>query len=110
LDLLTVDEYITLPEEIIVDSKDNILESIIKRYAVDETKQEPESIEVEKISNNDAIKALELLKLYEIQQTDRTTTTIQRLKKMAINVNQRRQEGLKQARIKAFLVTRQPEN
>jgi hypothetical protein len=69
-ELLSVDEYIQLPNERVEDEEEDIFESIVDRYSADtediiEELEEGE-IEEEKVLIADAIKALETLKLFEI--------------------------------------------
>jgi hypothetical protein len=65
-----------LPNEVVEDEEENIFESIVDRYSAN---TEDGDIEEEKVSINDAIKALETLKLFEIQQEDGTKLFLQAL-------------------------------
>jgi hypothetical protein len=78
-----VDEYIHLPNKVVEDKEEDVFESIVDRYSVDTEdifeELEEGDIEEEKVSINDAIKALETLKLFEIQQEDGAKLFIQAL-------------------------------
>jgi len=59
--------------------------------------EEGEDIEVEKVLITDAVKALELLKLYEMQQVDGNKQNLQALERVSRSVYQRRsQRGVQQ--------------
>jgi hypothetical protein len=104
---LEIDEFIQLPEEEIVDSNENITELIIERYSQDDTEESMhEAEEVVLVSTTDAIKALELLKLYEIQQEDGDFNNVKMLDKMVYKINRRQQQGQQQARIESYFTIR----
>ena len=70
-ELLSVDEYISLPNEVVEDEEEDVFESIVDRYSVNtedifkELKER--DIKEEKVSINNTIKVLKTLKLFEIQ-------------------------------------------
>ena len=70
-----MDKYIYLLNEVVEDEEEDVFESIVDQYSVDTEdifeELEEGDIEEEKVFINDAIKALETLKLFEIQQEDR---------------------------------------
>jgi hypothetical protein len=103
LNPLSIDEFIQPPEEEIIDSDENITESIIEQYSQDNAEESmDEAIEVSLVSKNDAIKALELLKLYEIQQEDGDQANVKILNKMTHRINRQRQQEQKQVGIEAY--------
>jgi hypothetical protein len=67
INLLSIDEFIEPPQEVINNKDKDIFASIVERYSTDkEGEEEPieeEDIEVEKVPIQEAIQALEVLKL-----------------------------------------------
>jgi hypothetical protein len=105
-ELLSVDEYISLPNEVVEDEEEDIFESIIDRYSVDTEdifeELEEGDIEEEKVPINDAIKALETLKLFEIQQEDGAKLFIQALDQADRRYMQKQYQSRKQTTIDSF--------
>ena len=82
IDTLTVDEFLNIQEEQIEDREEDILDSVVQIYGnshVEEESDDEGDIEVTKVSINDAIQALETLRLYEMQQEEGSTSTLQLL-------------------------------
>ena len=105
-DLLSVDEYIQLPNEGVEDEEEDIFESIVDRYSADtediiEELEEGE-IEEEKVLIADAIKALETLKLFEIQQEDGAKLFLQALDQADRRYMQKQDQSRKQTTIDSF--------
>ena len=92
--------------EVVEDKEEDIFESIVDRYSVDtedifEELKEGD-IEEEKVSMNDAIKALETLKLFEIQQEDGAKLFIQALDQADRRYMQKQHQSRKQTTINSF--------
>jgi hypothetical protein len=105
-ELLSVDEYIQLPNERVEDEEEDIFESIVDRYSADtediiEELEEGE-IEEEKVLIADAIKALETLKLFEIQQEDGAKLFLQALDQADGRYMQKQDQSRKQTTIDSF--------
>jgi hypothetical protein len=105
-ELLSVDEYIYLPNEVVDDEEEDVFESIVDRYSVDTEdifeELEEGDIEEEKVSITDAIKALETLKLFEIQQEDGAKLFIQALDQADRRYIQKQYQSKKQTTIDSF--------
>jgi hypothetical protein len=101
-----VDEYIYLPNEVVDDEEEDVFESIVDRYSVDTEdifeELEEGDIEEEKVSITDAIKALETLKLFEIQQEDGAKLFIQALDQADRQYMQKQYQSKKQTTIDSF--------
>ena len=70
-DLLSIDKFLEPEQEVIKDDDRDIFKSVVERYSADKEGEEPVEegdIEVKKVPIKEAIKALEILKLWEIQQ------------------------------------------
>ena len=71
---MPIREFIAVPEEVIADNDDDIIASVVDMYSADEEGQvsEPEENDIEAltVSRKEALQALEVLKLYTIQQDD----------------------------------------
>ena len=90
LNPLSIDKFIQPIKENIVDNNEDIIEVLVERYSIENTEEEESDIEIEKIEFKDAIKALELLKLYEIQQEDGKRSNLQALDRISRSILQRR--------------------
>lgn len=85
IDTLTVDEFLDIQEERVEDEEEDILDSVVQMYGNSQAKEESDNegdIEVIEVSINDAIQALETLRLYEMQQEKGSTLTLQLLDRM----------------------------
>ena len=69
---MDIDEYINISDEVIEDEDNDIFEAIIERYQTSEDtkidKEDEGNIKLLRITDSEALKALEVLKSYEIQQ------------------------------------------
>ena len=85
-DPLSIDEFIEPPQEVVEDDDRDIFASVVERYSTDkEGEEEPieeGDIEVEKVPIKEAIKALETLKLWEIQQENGEILALQTLERI----------------------------
>ena len=92
--------------EVVEDKEEDIFESIVDQYSIntedifEELKEG--DIEEEKVPINDAIKALETLKLFEIQQEDRAKLFIQALDQADRRYIQKQYQSRKQTTIDSF--------
>lgn len=105
-ELLSVDEYINLPNEEVEDEEEDIFESVVDRYSTDkeDTVDELEDGDSEeKVSITDAIKALETLKLFEIQQEDGAKSFLQVLDQADQRYMRKRLQLKKQVTLDSFL-------
>jgi hypothetical protein len=105
-DLMPVREFIAVPEEVIADNDDDIMASVVDMYSVDEVGEvsEPEEDDIEalKISRKEALQALEVLKLYTIQQDDIDGSILPSLDKLGWFVTQKRVQESRQSSILSF--------
>jgi hypothetical protein len=78
-DTLIIDEFLDIQEKQIEDEEDDILYSIVQIYRNNQAGEESDDkgdIEVIKISINKAIQALEILRLYKMQQEEGSMSTL----------------------------------
>ena len=72
--LIPIDQFIQPAKEQIVEQGRDITEALVKRYVVvlekEEVPEEHKDIKIEKVVITNVIKALDLLKLYKIQQVN----------------------------------------
>ena len=105
-DLMPVREFIAVPEEVIADNDDDIMALVVDMYSVDEVGEvsEPEEDDIEalKISRKEALQALEVLKLYTIQQDDIDGSILPSLDKLGWFVTQKRVQESRQSSILSF--------
>lgn len=80
-DPLSVGDFIELGSEVVDDEDQDIFASVIERYSTDRAgiveEAEAGDVETEKVSNDEALKAIDIVRLWELQQEDGQTTTIQ---------------------------------
>jgi hypothetical protein len=80
-DCLSINEFIQPAGEIAIDEDQDIFASVVERYSIEQegTVEEVEEggIEIEKILTAEALKALETVRLWEMQQEDGQATTLQ---------------------------------
>jgi hypothetical protein len=92
-DLMPVQEFITVPEEVIIDDDDDIIASVVDMYSVEKEGKalEPKEndIEVLKVSRKEVFQALEVLKLYTIQQDKVNSLILPSLDKLGWFVTQK---------------------
>jgi hypothetical protein len=82
VDTLTLDEFLNIQEERVEDREEDILDSVVQMYRTGQGNEESDDegdIEVTKVSINDAIQALETLRLYKMQQEEGSISTLQLL-------------------------------
>jgi hypothetical protein len=82
VDTLTLDEFLNIQEERVEDREEDILDSVVQMYRNGQGNEESDDegdIEVTKVSINDAIQALETLRLYKMQQEEGSISTLQLL-------------------------------
>ncbi|RKF59284.1 hypothetical protein GcM3_175023, partial [Golovinomyces cichoracearum] len=82
-DRLSVGEFIELGSEVVDDEDQDIFASVIERYSTDRAgiveEAEERDIETEKVSNDEALKAIDIVRLWELQQEDVQSTIVQAL-------------------------------
>jgi hypothetical protein len=78
-DPLSINEFLKPAQEVIKDNNRDIFKSVVERYSVDKEGEEPieeGDIKVKKVPIKEAIQALEILKLWEIQQENREISAL----------------------------------
>jgi hypothetical protein len=103
--LMDINRFLNPPEEQIVDVEEDIIDVIVERYTVeedDDEESEDEAPEALKVTRNEAVKALELLNLYELQQKEGNSLNLQALHRMVIDIQLRKQEAATQQTIVGF--------
>ena len=109
-DLMSIEEFIQPVDEIIDDNDDDIIASVVERYSTDKEGEIEEikdnDIEEEKVAISEAIRALETLKLYEIQQDDGDSITLQALDRLGRDITRRKQCLGKQSTINSFFISK----
>jgi hypothetical protein len=74
IDPLSVEEFIDVPEEVIDDNDDDITVAVVLQYSTnkvgDESEDDENDFEAHIVGTNEAIQALETLKVYIIQQDE----------------------------------------
>jgi hypothetical protein len=90
-DPLLIDEFLKPAQEVIKDNNRDIFESMVERYSADKEGEEPVEegdIKVKKVPIKEAIKALEILKLWEIQQENGEILALQSLDQIRRQIQQ----------------------
>ena len=109
-DLMPVREFIAVPEEVVADNDDDIIASVVDMYSADEEGQvsEPEENDIEALteSRKEALQALEVLKLYTIQQDDIDRSILPSLDKLRWFVTRKRVQESRQSSILSFLLAK----
>ena len=97
---LLISQFINPLDEVIEDTLEEILTSIIERYAEtlndDDSSNEEEEEDIIPIVYSDVLKALETLTLYEQQQQDSQNEVIQKIQSISATMRQRRLKKAKQ--------------
>jgi hypothetical protein len=103
---LSIHEFIQPIGEEINDDDDDIFASVVEQYSTDKegSVEEPEEgdIEAEVVNTTDALKALEIVRLWEMQQENGQQVTLQALDRIERRVMQARYESRKQTTIESF--------
>lgn len=105
-DPLSIDEFIEPPQEVVEDDDRDIFASVVERYSTDKEREEEPieegDIEVEKVPIKEAIKALETLKLWEIQQENGEILALQTLERIGRRIQQNKLQSAKQTTLYSF--------
>ena len=103
---LSINEFIQPAGEVVDDEDQDIFASVVERYSIENegTVEEVEEgdIEIEKILTAEALKALETVRLWELQQEDGQASTLQVRDRVARRMQLARKEGRKQTTIVSF--------
>jgi DDE superfamily endonuclease/Tc5 transposase DNA-binding domain/Fission yeast centromere protein N-terminal domain len=106
IDPLLIDEFIEPSQEVIEDDDEDIFASVVERYSAEkEGEEEPieeGDIEVEKVPIREAIRALETLKLWEIQQENGEISALQTLEQIGRRIQQNKLQSIKQTTLHSF--------
>jgi hypothetical protein len=106
IDPLSIDEFIEPSQEVIEDDDSDIFASVVERYSTDkEGEEEPVEegdIEVERVPIKEAIKALETLKLWEMQQENGKVSALQTLEQIGRRIQQNKLQSVKQMTLHSF--------
>ena len=105
LDLISVTEFVQPLDEQIIDDQDDIFDFIVESYSLDLDDQDKvidNDIEAPIITISKAIKALDYLKLFELQQDIGEKGNILALERLERGLYQRRQLNYKQKTLDSF--------
>ena len=109
-DPLSLNEFIELADEVIDDEDGDIFASVVDRYSTEKEGivEEPDKddIEIELVPTTEALKAIEIVKLWEIQQENGEQSTLSALDRIERRMVQARYENRKQAMITSFFKPR----
>jgi hypothetical protein len=109
-DPLSLNEFIELANEVIDNRDTDIFASVVERYSTEKEGivEEPDEddIEVELVSTTEALKALEIVKLWEIQQENGEQTILSALDRIERRIVQAKYESRKQTMITSFFKPR----
>lgn len=105
-DRLSINEFIQPAGEVVDDDDQDIFASVVERYSIEnegtvEEVEEGDS-EIENIRTAEALKALETVRLWELQQEDGQASTLQVLDRVERRMQLARKEGRKQTTIVSF--------
>jgi hypothetical protein len=101
---MNINNFINPPDEAIIDENNDIMESVIERHTIEVEGEESgvsedeEEAFIPKVLMKEAIKAIELLKLYELQQVDGNRVNIKALDRIGLEVTRRKFEFTNQQR------------
>jgi hypothetical protein len=104
-DTLTIDEFLEPQEERIEDEEEDILESVVQMYRVTQAEEESEEEgdeEFGRVSINEAIQALETLRLYELQQENGSRSTLHALDRIGRGLTSSKAQNTTQITIDGF--------
>jgi hypothetical protein len=109
-DPLSLNEFIEPADEVIDDEDTDIFASVVDRYSTEKegTVEEPDEddIEIELVPTTEALKAIEIIKLWEIQQENGEQSTLSALDRIERRMVQARWESRKQTMITSFFKPR----
>jgi hypothetical protein len=109
-DPLSIEEFINPIEEVIDDNDDDTMAFIIEQYSSNKEGEESEpeegDIEVPRVPINEAIQALEALKLFTIQQDNNDTLISQALDRLGRDLLLKKQQVGRQSTIDVFFKSR----
>jgi hypothetical protein len=112
IDPLSVEEFIEIPEEVIDDNDDDITAAVVLQYSAnkvgDESEEDKDDFEAPIVGTNEAIQALEALKLYIIQQDNSDVSISKALDKLGRDIQQKKRFQGKQSTIEVFFKSRPP--
>jgi hypothetical protein len=106
IDPLSVEEFIEVPEEVIDDNDDDVTAAVVLQYSAnkvgDESEEDEDDFEAPIVGTNEAIQALEALKLYIIQQDEGDVSISKALDKLGKDIQQKKRFQGKQSTIEVF--------
>ena len=109
-DPLSIEEFINPIEEVIDGNDDDTMAFIIEQYSLNKEGEELEpeegDIEVPRVPINEAIQALEVLKLFTIQQDNDDTLISQALDRLGRDLLLKKQQVGRQSTIDVFFKSR----
>ena len=108
---ISLNDFISPENEIIVDDDRDIFASVVERYSADKEGAEEEyeegDIEVEKVSTAKALEALETVKLWKLQQEEDTSQdTMQALDRIGREITRIKISIAKQTTLDGFFTRR----
>jgi hypothetical protein len=106
IDPLSVEEFIEVPEEVIDDNDDDVTAAVVLQYSAnklgDESEEDDDDFEAPIVGTNEAIQALEALKLYIIQQDEGDVSISKALDKLGRDIQQKKRFQGKQTTVEVF--------
>ncbi|TQS36470.1 hypothetical protein Golomagni_03081, partial [Golovinomyces magnicellulatus] len=107
-DRLSVGEFIELGSEVVDDEDQDIFASVVERYSTDRAgiveEAEEGDLETEKVSNDEALKAIDIVRLWELQQEDGQTTIVQVLDNIEKRIQRSKLEIKKQTTLDSYFM------
>ncbi|TQS33838.1 hypothetical protein Golomagni_05805 [Golovinomyces magnicellulatus] len=107
-DRLSVGEFIELGSEVVDDEDQDIFASVIERYSTDRAdiveEAEEGDIDTEKVSNDEALKAIDIVRLWEHKQEDGQTTIVQVLDNIEKRMQRAKLESKKQTILDSYFM------
>ena len=106
---MEVDEYITMADKIGEDNNNDIFSAVVERYrgyieGEAETDEEDKGDKELRITDSEALKAVEILKSYEIQQEDGLEVVLRALDRIDKRISTKRVKLRKQQTIESFFI------
>ena len=106
VDPLTIAEFIQPAAEVIDDQDGDIFRSVVERYSQykegEEETDDESDVEVEKVSIAEALRCLDIVRLWKLQQESDDRSTLQALDRLSREILQSKRQTTKQTTIVSF--------
>lgn len=101
-EIMDIRNFINPPEEVVADNSDDIIADIVEQFTERDAETDEEEDIQQKVKPQEAIQALQLLRLYEEQSDDCDIDLIRRLNQYEKRLVDRKIEGQQQQLISSF--------